>query len=197
VGDYIKSRDQLFDTIPVTKVSLDNVVVTQPTVNKDRVQQLVDKPETGGTKAIQAVKYGNKTYILNGHHRVAALLKEGKKNIEAHLLDLDHPDPAPPKSEAEIPRYLKELGATPEFRTVEDRLNSLGATNGEREGWSLRQNTTDGSTNPEKLTPERKALHEKIINSFLDPKAVAAPGQKPHAVCGRPERVRPIHPVKC
>ncbi len=182
VGDYIKQRDLLFDTVPVTKMALDNVVVTQPLVNKDRVQQIIDKPETGGTKAIQAVKYGGKTYILNGHHRVAADLKEGKKEINAHLLDLDHPDPAPPKTEADVPRYLKELATTPEFRSVEDRLNSTGATNGEREGWSMRQNTTDGSMNPDKLTPERKALHEEIIKSFLNPKAVAKPGEKPKAI---------------
>lgn len=183
IADFVKARDEVFQTIPATNLKLENVVVTQPVVNKKRVQEIIDKPETGGTKAIQAVKYDGKVYILNGHHRVAALMEGGKGEINAHVLDLDHPEPKPPKDDSDVDRYTKELAALPEYQTVENRLKAYGKTPSDRETWTIDQHTVDG-----KLTPEREALHSQIQDEFLNPKAVAAKGARPQAVflMGRP-----------
>lgn len=178
VADYVEQRRLLFETIPPTKVALKDVVVTQEKVNGDRVKQLVDDPATGGTKPIYVVKQGGKLYIVNGHHRIAADLQRGTKEIDAHLLDLDHPEPSAPKTDAEAAAYVQKLHEMPSYRSVVDRLRSLGATNGEREAWSLRQHTgPDG-----KLTPERQAEHETIIGNFFNPKAAVPEGQRPKAI---------------
>ena len=178
VEDYITQRQALFETIPPTKVALDDVVMTQEKVNTDRVTQLVDDPSTGGTKPIQVVRSGGKTYILNGHHRVVAELQRGTMEIDAHVLDLDYPDPPVPTNDAELPDYVRASKATPQVQTVENRLKALGATNGEREGWTKRENTLPDGT----YKPEVKALHEKAYAKFLNPKAVPKEGEKPVAV---------------
>lgn len=191
VADYIEQRQQLFETIPATKIKLDNVVATQEMVNTDRVQEIVNDPSTGGTKPIQIVKQDGKLYVLNGHHRVAALLAKGEHpEIDAHVLDLDHPEPAPPTSEDDVQRYGKELEQMPAYRTVVDRLKSLGASNGEREGYTLRQHIVPGSEIRDKdgyvvsgtFTPERQAEHEAIATKAFNPNAAAKEGQKPVAV---------------
>lgn len=178
VAEYIKARDEVFNTTPVTTVSLDHVVVTQQMVNEKRVQEIIDDPSTGGTKPIQAVRYNNETYILNGHHRIAAELKRGTKEIGAHVLDLDVPDPAPPQNNSDIPRYIHEIHRLPSYKSVVHRLAALGATNDEREGYTLKQQTgPDG-----KLTPKAAAEHDRIVSQMFNPKAVAAKGKKPIAI---------------
>ena len=146
VEDYVEQRKLLFETIPPTKVTLENVVITQPAVNKDRVQQLIADPATGGDKPIYVVKQGGKLYIVNGHHRVAALLAGGKHpEIDAHVLDLDHPEPIPATNEADVRRYANELEQMPTYKTVVDRLKSLGADNGDREGYTIKQHILPGT----------------------------------------------------
>lgn len=205
VGDYIRQRDLLFQTIPSTKIKLDDpskVVATQEPVNTDRVQQLVDDPSTGGSKAIQVVMHGGKQYILNGHHRVAALMKgAGSKEIDAHVLDLDHPEPKPPSSEDDVSRYVDEMHQMPDYRTVIDRLNALG-TPAERESFTLRQHLNAGgqaklakgiasglpiekaadAITVNDLTPDRQMEHARIVDANTNRAAVAAPDKKPIAV---------------
>ena len=191
VEDYVKQRKLLFETIPPTKVTLENVVITQPAVNKDRVQQLIADPATGGDKPIYVVKQGGKLYIVNGHHRVAALLAEGKHpEIDAHVLDFDHPEPIPATNEADVQRYANELEQMPTYKTVVDRLKSLGADNGDREGYTIKQHILPGTEVRDKkgyvvngtFTPERLKEHEAIINEHFNPDAAAKDGQKPIAV---------------
>src|SRR5262249_38150977 len=57
VADYIHARASLFNNQDVEDVPLDKVVVTQPKVNKDRVQEIIDKPETDEVTPILAVRY--------------------------------------------------------------------------------------------------------------------------------------------
>jgi capsid protein/GNAT superfamily N-acetyltransferase len=180
VKDYVDNRDLLFDTIPPSKITLNakDTVVTQEMVNKDRVNQLIANPSTGGTDPIQVVKHNDKYYILNGHHRMVAGMKGGSVNIEAHVLDLDHPAPALPKNDSEVGAYVDKLKQMPTYKSVIDRLSAMGATNGDLEKYSLDQHTgADG-----KLTPERQAEHDAIANHFLNSKAVAPEGVKPKAI---------------
>jgi adenylylsulfate kinase-like enzyme len=195
VEDYVKQRELLFQTIPPSRIKLENVVVTQPAVNTDRVQQLIADPSTGGNKPIQVVKQGGKLYILNGHHRVAALLAAGQHpEIDAHVLDLDHPEPVKPANAGELDRYNAELHAMPTYKTVVDRLATMGSNDVEREGYTVRQHVNEGGkakiaagTDPEKLTttdftPERQQEHADIVAKAYNPAASNKEGERKVAV---------------
>jgi len=86
--DYVKARDTLFFKQPIEKVPMDKLVVTQEKVNRKRVKQIQNDPKTGGTKPIHVVRYGGKSYILNGHHRVAAEVLSGATKMTAHVLHI-------------------------------------------------------------------------------------------------------------
>lgn len=88
VADYVAARERLFSAQPVREVPLDKIVVTQETVNTDRVQQIIDRPETGGTNPGFFVRYGHETYVMNGHHRVASQVLSGDTTTSGRLLDL-------------------------------------------------------------------------------------------------------------
>src|SRR5262249_5131673 len=101
--DYIHARASLFNNQDVEDVPLDKVVVTQPKVNKDRVQEIIDKPETDEVTPILAVRYKGETYVLNGHHRVAANIKQGRSTITAHVLNLtENKQPILPKDSMQV-----------------------------------------------------------------------------------------------
>lgn len=89
VSDYMARRDALFDAQPLSSVPYDKVVVTQKSVNRDRVSQIAMDPSTGGTKPAHFVRYNGETYVLNGHHRVAAQIINGDNNVTGRVLNLD------------------------------------------------------------------------------------------------------------
>ncbi len=96
---------------------------------------------------------------------------------------------APPKDDADVPRFLSEVESSPEYRAIQERLGHYagdvrggtveGVTYaaGDVRAWSLERNSRDG-----KMTPERQRLHDQIAASMLNPKAVAEPGTRPKAV---------------
>ncbi len=191
VADYVEQRKQLFETIPPTKIKLENVVATQETVNTDRVQELADDPTKGGDKPIYVVKKDGKQYIVNGHHRVAGLLVKGEHpEINAHVLDLDHPEPKPATSNDDVRRYTNELEQMPAYRTVVDRLKALGASNGEREGYTVRKNIIPGTEIRDKdghvvngtFKPEYEKEHADIVAKNLNPAAAHKDGERKIAV---------------
>lgn len=89
VGDYMARRDALFSELPVEDVSLGDVVVTQESVNVDRVDELADDPTKGGSKPVYFIKSGGRLYVINGHHRIAADIKAGRGPVKGRVLDLD------------------------------------------------------------------------------------------------------------
>ena len=89
VADYMDRRDELLNAQPLTSVPYDHVVVTQRVVNRDRVTQIAMDPSTGGTKPAHFVRYNGQTYVLNGHHRVAAQIINGEQSVMGRVLDLD------------------------------------------------------------------------------------------------------------
>lgn len=89
VADYMQRRDEVLNAQPLTSVPYDHVVVTQKSVNRDRVTQIAMDPSTGGTKPAHFVRYNGETYVLNGHHRVAAQIINGDATVMGRVLDLD------------------------------------------------------------------------------------------------------------
>lgn len=85
---YAGRRTKFFDTLPLEDVPLDkDIVVTQPTINTGRVLAL--KGGAGGAgKPLAVVRYQGENYILNGHHRLAVDVLEGRKSIRARVLSL-------------------------------------------------------------------------------------------------------------
>ncbi|MGV8972200.1 MAG: hypothetical protein ACOH10_07745 [Rhodoglobus sp.] len=89
VGDYLASRDAVFDAQPLVSIPLDHVVVTQPNVNRERVTQIAVDPSTGGTKPVHFVRYNGESYVMNGHHRVAGDIINGDATAMGRVLNLD------------------------------------------------------------------------------------------------------------
>ena len=102
---YLDKRQAMFDSLPLSKVPLDQVVVTQPTVNAARVQEIIEDPSTGGSKPLFFVRSGGKTYVMNGHHRIAAMLRQGDTEATGRVLDLDADPSTPAGYAAEYLRY--------------------------------------------------------------------------------------------
>jgi HK97 family phage portal protein len=85
--DYLTRRDALFQTLPVSQVALGDLVATQDNINVGRVQQIQDEPETAGTVDPFFARYHNETYVVNGHHRVAAEVLAGHGTMPGHVLE--------------------------------------------------------------------------------------------------------------
>jgi hypothetical protein len=82
-----------------------------------------------------------------------------------------------PKSDADVPRFIKETSETPLYKAVNDKIDALAkdTPSGDVRRWSLDKHSGPGGV----LNPERQALHDKIIGETLNPKAAVAPGERP------------------
>lgn len=94
-GDEISSRD----IWPATKdvrmvvmgtagrkakeitVSVDDLVPSQPTVIKNKVQKFIDGSYE---KLPDVIKIGDKYHIIDGHHRLASKTVSGEKNVKVN-----------------------------------------------------------------------------------------------------------------
>ena len=84
IGKYCKARAKFFAKQPIKEIPLDNIVVTQQMVNKDKVAKLVAQDDPS-SKPIAAVRYQGKTYIMDGHHRTVAAVLRGDATIQGHM----------------------------------------------------------------------------------------------------------------
>lgn len=85
-GEYTKARDSLFNQQPLLNVPFDKMVFTQPRVNVDELNKI---PQEFQRKPVQVVKWRDKYYLMNGHHRVVGNYVNGGKDVPARVLDLD------------------------------------------------------------------------------------------------------------
>ena len=81
---YSKARAKFFASCPIKDIKLDDIVVTQQMVNKEKVAKLVEQDDPS-SKPIAAVRYKHKTYIMDGHHRTVAAVLRGDTSIEGHM----------------------------------------------------------------------------------------------------------------
>lgn len=85
--DYVGARAKLFDALPKSQVAIKNLIVTQPVVNGEKVADIKES-DSHAHKAINAVKYDGKIYVLDGHHHLSAAAARGEKEIKARVLSL-------------------------------------------------------------------------------------------------------------
>ena len=89
VKQYMDARKALFAKQPEENLPLHEFVVTQKTVNLEKIAEGVKKgPDAYGHMPIDAVRYQGKNYIMNGHHRVVSAAARGDRTIPARVLDL-------------------------------------------------------------------------------------------------------------
>lgn len=88
IEKYVEARNNFFNQLPIEDVPLDNIVVTQEFINRERVHKIIDHPELTGIKLPHLVKYRGDTYVIEGHNRVAAQVLQFKPSVEAHVWDL-------------------------------------------------------------------------------------------------------------
>lgn len=111
--------------------------------------------------------------------------KAGKEKVTESKSEV-----TPPKDDADLPRYVNQLKLSSGYRSVWEKMGKVGSdpvlsdyakatgTPENIENWSLAKNS-DASG---KLTLERQELHTKIIDKFLNLKAIAPKGERPKAV---------------
>ncbi len=88
--EYADARHKLFKQQPTQMVDLKNLIVTQTVVNTAKINKMRDKIKDGDRKGgLAVVKHRGKMYLMDGHHRTAAMALEGVMQLEANVLDMD------------------------------------------------------------------------------------------------------------
>lgn len=91
---YVEARDELFGLQPVEQVAVGRLIFTQPRINLPRVESmlaaLAQDPTRFDQAPTQIIRQTSHDYVMNGHHRVVALVLDGKVTIPAQVLDLRH-----------------------------------------------------------------------------------------------------------
>ncbi len=93
VAEYVAARDAYMGALPVSKLPFNNkIVVSQSRVNVKQVAEMAALIASGEAKWAKKPVYvlANKGlyYILNGHHRLAALYAAGERGFPAHVLEV-------------------------------------------------------------------------------------------------------------
>lgn len=85
VEDFAAARKKLFKAQPVDTLRINDLIATQPVVNKDKVKRNVKEDHV---KALAVVHYGGKYFVMDGHHALAAAAKRSDERIDAHILEI-------------------------------------------------------------------------------------------------------------
>jgi len=83
----VYTSDSEFETNPIQNIDIKDIIPTQKFVTKDNLDK-VKKDEEDFTGAY-LVKYGDKYYVIDGHHRIANKIMGGDKTISAYIQTVD------------------------------------------------------------------------------------------------------------
>lgn len=84
VKKYHQAKAKLFAKQPRRRVDMSQLTLTQTHVHKGRVEDM-SHDASALNDAVQVLKHGQSNYLMDGHHRVAARHKAGKKFVMAHV----------------------------------------------------------------------------------------------------------------
>jgi hypothetical protein len=85
--EYQAARDALFARQPTKDIPLSKLTLTQPRVNKDRVESIATAPAQLD-KPVQILKMGDQYFVMNGHHRVAGSQHAGRTTVAGQVFDV-------------------------------------------------------------------------------------------------------------
>lgn len=87
---YSRARRALFESFEKRDVSFSApLTFTQPRINSKRLAELVASPQVNGCQSpVCAVEYEGRLFIMNGHHRVAALWSCGSDTFPAYVYSI-------------------------------------------------------------------------------------------------------------
>ncbi len=85
IKKFAEARKALFEKQPISVLKIDDLIATQPVVNKDKVKRNIRQDHI---KAISVVHHNDRHFVMDGHHALAAAAKRGDHSIEAHVLPL-------------------------------------------------------------------------------------------------------------
>lgn len=80
-ADALIASDK-FETLPIKTIQIEDIVPTQINLNIDNLKKV--KNTTEDTDAY-LLKYRNKYYILDGHHRIAMNILNGNDSVNAYV----------------------------------------------------------------------------------------------------------------
>jgi len=83
--NYKKWRKFAFDKTET--VDVNKLIVTQDEVHKDIILKILNKFNINKVK-IQALRYKNKLYVVNGHHSLMALYVKKIKKVKVNIEDV-------------------------------------------------------------------------------------------------------------
>lgn len=91
VGSYMTNyyREYLYKDYPTIKIDYNKLIPTQTGLNKDNIKYIIDNYSNEEDTGAIIVKWNNKFYIWEGHHRICAKILTGNKKILAHIIDYD------------------------------------------------------------------------------------------------------------
>jgi hypothetical protein len=93
--EFVRQVDQA----PIVSMPIDSIHATQPTVDGDVVESMVEDPPTPGTGRKNdfglltdyplVVRFDGEDLLHDGHHRIAAAVERDEDEAQVRLLDLD------------------------------------------------------------------------------------------------------------
>jgi phosphatidylserine decarboxylase len=84
------SMDKKFNKAETETVNISDLIATQDNARRDNVKKIIENKENIKDIPIQVIKYKDKYYVSDGHHRLIASKLLGKKETQAKILDMDN-----------------------------------------------------------------------------------------------------------
>jgi len=111
VEDFAAARKAFFEKQPVEKLAIKDLIATQPVINNKKIKKNVKNEHV---KNASVVKYGDKYFIMDGHHAVATAATLGYKHIDANVVEI----PEVPEAAGQFVRKLHPSWSEADYKAV-------------------------------------------------------------------------------
>lgn len=89
VDEAYRTWDAASATAPFREVPLASLHALQRTLRPETVTHFLRRPDAPADTAVMVLRFGERDYVTNGHHRVAAAKIRSDRTIRARYLDTD------------------------------------------------------------------------------------------------------------